>query len=429
MFNLPMSYRSNEVSMRLFDMVGCLSSAMDLVSPEVVGHHIRVGAIAFRLGEVAGLPGRQCSDLALAGMLHDIGAFSLKGRIETLAFESDDQTHPEIGYRLLHGFPEFARAAQLVRTHHCLWSRSGQPRKVFLPELELGNLLCLADRVDTLLPRSPGAPFNRDALLKRIRTGSGRMFNPWWVEALETLAAQDDFLEKAASLAISRNCLRIPDEHNPELSGRKVSQLARLFSQVIDFRCRFTATHSRGVAATTMLLARELHMDGDERDCLEVASELHDLGKLGVPSEIIMKPAALNAQEMATMQRHAEHGYHVLSGLTGLAGVATLVVQHHERLDGKGYPYGTPAAQIGLASRVLAVSDVFTALGEDRPYRAGMEISRIVSILQEQADHRALDPDVVSLISSRRHDLDAARRHAQDLALADFDRFTSGLAP
>jgi HD-GYP domain-containing protein (c-di-GMP phosphodiesterase class II) len=75
------------------------------------------------------------------------------------------------------------------------------------------------------------------------------------------------------------------------------------------------------------------------------------------------------------------------------------------------------------------VSDVFTALGEDRPYRPGMEIPRIISILEEQADKYMLDPDVVSLISERRHDLDAARRHAQDQALADFDRFTSGIAP
>lgn len=429
MFRLSELYRSNDVSMRLFDMVGCLSSAMDLVSPEVAGHHLRVGAIASRLAEVAGLPGRECADLALAGMLHDIGAFSLKGRIDALAFESDDQTHPEIGYRLLRAYPEFVRAADMVRSHHCLWSRTGKRPAVLTPELELGNLLCLADRVDTLLPRTPGIAFDRDVLLRKIRSVSGRMFNPWWVEALETLAGRDGFLEKTASISASRGCLKIPDEHNPALSGREVSRLARLFSQVIDFRCRFTATHSRGVAATTMLLARELHLSGDERDCLEVASELHDLGKLGVPAEIIMKPAALSRDEMITMQRHAEHGYHALSGPTGLAGVAKLVVEHHERLDGQGYPYGRHASQISLPSRVLAVSDVFTALGEDRPYRPGMEISRIVTILQDQADRRMLDPDVVSLISVRRHDLDAARRHAQDQALADFDRFTSGIAP
>ncbi|WP_243360327.1 HD-GYP domain-containing protein [Fundidesulfovibrio terrae] len=414
--------------MRLFDMVGCLSSAMDLVSPEVAGHHIRVGAVAFKLGETVGLPGQRCADLALAGMLHDMGAFALKDRLSTLAFESDDQTHPEIGYRLLLSYPEFASAAGLVRSHHAAWNNDSRPKTVFLPDLELGNLLCLADRVETLLPRSPGESVDRDFILARIRSGTGRMFNPWWVDALEELV-DTGFLEQVSESDAIDLRMTIPDENNPLLGGKDVSRLARLFSQVIDFRCRFTATHSRGVSATSMAIAHELRMSGDNRDALEVASELHDLGKLGVPNEIIMKPAALDEKETATMQRHAEHGYNALSAAPGLEEVAELVGQHHERLDGTGYPHGLKGARIGLASRVLAVSDVFTAMGEDRPYRAGIELHKIVESLQELADRKALDPDVVSTVSARRHDLDGIRRHAQAQALKDFDHFSGTLAP
>jgi len=109
--------------LRLFDMVGCLASAVDLVSPEVAGHHRRVGILAQALGEEAGLDSADQADLALAGMLHDVGAFSLKDRLSALAFESTDQTHPEIGARLLEGFPGMARAAGLVRAHHTPWKR------------------------------------------------------------------------------------------------------------------------------------------------------------------------------------------------------------------------------------------------------------------------------------------------------------------
>jgi len=129
------------------------------------------------------------------------------------------------------------------------------------------------------------------------------------------------------------------------------------------------------------------------------------------------------------MQLHAAHGFNVLSGTPGLNGVAELVGQHHERLDGKGYPDGVPGSRIGLPSRVLAVSDVFTALAEDRPYRAGMELSRIIAILEDLAAGNALDPDVVGLVSARRTHLDEIRRHAQTQALADFEHFSSGLAP
>lgn len=417
------------MGVRLFDMVGCLSSAMDLVSPEVVGHHCRVGILAFTLAEEAGLSGQSCADLALAGMVHDVGAFSLKDRLSALAFESSDQTHPEIGYRLLSGYPGFARAAGMVRAHHTPWNGGEGLKNLPLPELELGNLLCLADRLDTLLPRHASAPVDRDAVIARIRSGRGRMFNPAWVEVFEALAAREDFLGLALRAPANAACLAVADESNPRLSGAEVAKISRLFSQIIDFRCRFTATHSRGVAATALALAREMNLDGETRDQLEIASELHDLGKLGVPSEVIMKPGALDRAEMALMRSHAEYGFNAISGTPGLDPVALLVGQHHERLDGKGYPNGIEASQIGLPSRILAVSDVFTALGEDRPYRPGMELERIISVLEEMARCRALDADVVTLAASRRAHLDEVRRHAQSQALADFERFARGLAP
>ena len=414
--------------MRLFDMVGCLSSAMDLVSPEVTGHHIRVGAIAHKLGEAAGLPGAACADLALAGMLHDLGAFSLKGRLSALAFDAADQTHPEIGYRLLRDYPGFRRAAELVRLHHATWNPGCQPKKVFWPDSELGNLLCLADRVEALMPRGAEGMLDLEAILTRIRDGSGSLFNPWWVEALETLAAPGGFLEETASSDVGVRHMAVPQEHNPELSGREVSRLARLFSQIIDFRCRFTSTHSRGVAATAMAMAHELHLSGDNRDLIEVASELHDLGKLGVPSEIIMKPSALDQAEMAIMRLHAEHGFNALAGAPALAGVAELVGQHHERLDGSGYPLALKGDRIGLASRVLAISDVFTAMSEDRPYRAGIELRTVIETLSDMARRKFLDQDVVGLVASKRDYLDEVRRQAQAQALHDFEWFAAGLA-
>lgn len=412
--------------MRLFDMAGCLSSAMDLVSPEVVGHHRRVGLIASKLAEIAGLSGQARADLALAGMLHDVGAFSLKDRLSALHFDTSDHSHAQTGYRLLSGYPGFARVAELVRLHHTAWGKD-VATKGESSESALGNLLCLADRVDTLLPRTPGVPVDREATVTRIGAGRGSMFDPVWVDAFDELAARKGFLEETATCGNNGHPL-IPDEHNPELSGKEISNLSRLFSQIIDFRCRFTATHSRGVSATAMALAHELALEGDTRDKLEIAGELHDIGKLGTPAEIILKPAALNHAEMATIRLHAENGFKALSSAPGLGDVAGIMVKHHERLDGTGYPHGLKASQLGLAARILAVSDVFTALAEDRPYRSGMELGRIVGMLEDMARNNSLDSDVVSLVSSKRSLIDEARRASQAQAQKDFERFAGSLA-
>jgi HD-GYP domain-containing protein (c-di-GMP phosphodiesterase class II) len=411
--------------MRLFDMVGCLSNAMDLVSPEVVGHHRRVGLIASKLAEIAGLPGQARADLALASILHDVGAFSLKDRLSALSFDTSDYSHAHTGYRLLSAYPGFTRVAELVRLHHTAWAKFKKDAED-ISESALANILCLADRVDTLLPRQQGSFVDHKATVDKIRSGRGIMFDPKWVDAFEELASRTGFLEETANSGSSEHPL-IPDEHNPQLCGKEISKLSRLFSQIIDFRCRFTATHSRGVSATAMALAHELALDGDSRDKLELAGELHDLGKLGVPAEIILKPAALDHAEMATMCLHAENGFKALSSAPGLAEVAGIMVKHHERLDGTGYPHGLKAPQLSLAARVLAVSDVFTALAEDRPYRAGMELRRIVGILEDMARNNSLDPDVVSLVSVRRSSIDDARRTSQAQAQEDFERFARGL--
>ena len=401
---------------------------MDLVSPEVVGHHCRVGTLAYRLGEAAGLPGRTLTELILAGLLHDVGAFSLKDRLAALAFDSDDKTHAEIGYRLLAGYKGFACAAGLVRAHHAPWADGRASGKISAPEAELANLLSLADRVDALLPRTPGQHVDREAVVSRIRSGRGRLFKPEWVDVFETLISQRGFWEQLLAAGAAQACLIIPDEFNPVLPGRDISSLSRLFSQIIDFRCRFTATHSCGVAAMSVALGREMGLPEPRLEWMEIAGELHDIGKLGVPSEIILKPAALDHDEMTVMRGHAANGYSVLFGVPGMNEMAVWVGQHHERLDGTGYPRGENASLIGLESRVLAVSDVFTALTEDRPYRQGLSLNQTVNLLNDMAGGNLLDRDVVGALLGRLTDMDALRRESQARALADFELFARGLA-
>jgi len=417
------------VSIRLFDLAECLSGSLDLISPAVVGHHCRVGALAAKLGGVAGLDNQQVADLGLAGMLHDVGAFALKDRLDALHFDSTDTSHPETGYRLLSCYPGFMAAAEMVQAHHTPWAWMRTSYGSPSPGKVLGNLLYLADRVDTLLPRDPSQPLDPEGIAQRIRSGRGRMFNPTWVDAFDELAASRDFWDEMALAPKGCSHWEIAPECNPELSIGEVSDVSRVFSQIIDFRCRFTATHSRGVTAIAVALGREMGMPQEDLERMEIAGQLHDLGKLAVPSEIILKPGALDSAEMETMRRHAVHGFNALSGVPGLSEVALWVGQHHERLDGKGYPGQVDASQIGLASRVLAVSDIFTALAEDRPYRRGMDLGQVSSIIVKSGADGSLDYEVTGTLLERGRDFDALRQESQAHALRDFERFAAGIAP
>lgn len=272
----------------LIDLISALSGALDLVSPAVVGHHRRVAAIATALGRRLNLPPADITDLRLAALLHDVGAFSLKSRLDALVFDTNDLDHAETGWRLLRALPRLERPARLVRWHHTRFDDFGDilddPRTLLL-----GNLLNLADRVDVSLRRDRDLDTEARATIRRIGMLRGRTFDPETLRALDdTIAGNDldpEFWHGAVRDArCTADCLEL------SLEDGEIPVFSRAFSQVIDFRSRFTATHSRGVAAVAHALAGLEGLPGDIRARVLLAGDLHDLGKLAVPTEILEKP-------------------------------------------------------------------------------------------------------------------------------------------
>ncbi|WP_461209763.1 HD domain-containing phosphohydrolase [Desulfocurvus sp. DL9XJH121] len=407
----------------LFDLVGGLSSAMDLISPQVVDHHTRVTAVAARLGQVLGLNPMALAELTLAGLTHDIGAFSLRVRLDALEFETDQVMHAEVGWRLLRSFPGFERIAGIIRHHHLRHDQSAEADAA--PDvLDAAKLLHLADRVDVRL-RSPQAPSDLASIHAILAPHAGTWFAPAHVEALGELAAGPDFLQgmRAEDERAFLKGLAAPLDESLDMTG--ALRFSELFSQIIDFRSRFTATHSRGVAASAGALLRLAGGDGLSLRTMAVAGNLHDLGKLAVPQAILEKPGPLDDAEFTRMRAHADHTLAVLSGIPGLETVAAWAGNHHERLDGRGYPRHLDAPALDRGSRIMAVADVFTALTEDRPYRAGMNREAALKVLKSMAVENALDPEAVSLLTRNFEELNAVRVLAQDRALADFKSFAS----
>jgi HD-GYP domain-containing protein (c-di-GMP phosphodiesterase class II) len=157
----------------------------------------------------------------------------------------------------------------------------------------------------------------------------------------------------------------------------------------------FTILDSAGGSVKTAVV---MHRLGLERAAAEhrlagVAGKLHDVGKITVPAEILSKPGKLSALQYAIIQGHAAQGYEVLSGIDFPWPVAEVAYQHHERIDGSGYPRGLKGADIVLEARILAVADVVEAMSSDRPYRPGAGIERAVAEI-ELGRGTIFDPNV-----------------------------------
>ena len=159
------------------------------------------------------------------------------------------------------------------------------------------------------------------------------------------------------------------------------------------------AAHARRVSRSAVATARRLALPADQVELIRRAAALHDIGKLEVPAAIIEKPGPLSAGEYAAVQAHAAAGAEMLAGVD--PELAAIVLHHHERFDGGGYPDGLAGEEIPLGARVIAVADTFDALTSPRPYRLARRRRRALAMLVAEAGTQ-LDPRVVEAFRTRR---------------------------
>ena len=179
------------------------------------------------------------------------------------------------------------------------------------------------------------------------------------------------------------------------------AETIRRLCAAVEARDTSTAAHIIGMSEFCYAIARELDLPPERCELLRAASPMHDVGKVGVPDHVLLKPGGLNAEERRLMEQHAEIGYRILAGSRAelLQLAATIAWTHHERLDGSGYPRGLSADEIPLEGRIAAVADVFDALTRDRCYRRRFSRGDALRMVT-QGRNRAFDPDTVDALAA-----------------------------
>ena len=170
----------------------------------------------------------------------------------------------------------------------------------------------------------------------------------------------------------------------------------RAMAQFVEQIDPYTAGHQRRVAFLAYQIAQELLLSEDRTRGIYIASLIHDIGKISVSPDILAKPGKLTDDEYEKIKGHSVFAYNILRTIEFPWPVPHIVLQHHERMDGSGYPYGLHARDIILEARILAVADVVEALGSDRPYRKAMDKKRITSFISQERG-RGFDQTVVEV--------------------------------
>lgn len=190
-----------------------------------------------------------------------------------------------------------------------------------------------------------------------------------------------------------------------------------LLGEAVEVRSQETGNHVRRVAEISRILAEEAGLDSQEADLVQQASPLHDLGKIGIPDNILNKPGRLTEDELVVMRSHAEIGQRMLAGSQRkmLQAAAVIAYEHHERWDGKGYPRGSAGQDIHLYGRITAVADVLDALLSDRCYKKGWPLEKTLDLLRQESG-KQFDPDLIEALFRRLDDIVAVRERLPDSA-------------
>jgi response regulator RpfG family c-di-GMP phosphodiesterase len=198
-------------------------------------------------------------------------------------------------------------------------------------------------------------PFQREELLARVRTH---------LELHRLRHHLEEMVEERTSSLI---------ESEKRLKKNLLESVSAV-AAMVELRDPYTAGHQRSVAHLAEAIAVELQLPDQQIEGLVLASVVHDVGKISVPTEILSKPGSLTEPEFSLIEQHPESGYEILKGIDFPWPIAQTVRQHHERLDGSGYPHQLRGAEIMLEARILAVADVIEAMASHRPYRPGLGI-------------------------------------------------------
>jgi HD-GYP domain len=404
------------MKVNLFEFLLCITNAQDLASHQFYNHHQQVAYLSFQLAKELNMPIERQKEIFLAALVHDIGALSVDERMEIIEREPITvNNHGFVGAKLFSKFKPLANEARIIKFHHIPWNY-GEGMTYQGEEVPLGShVIHLADRICTVVLPNNNVLSGIPPIMEHILRNEKTKFNPYMVEAMLRLAEKEyiwlDLISTSPINKIDTSIFGIID-----LEIDDILEIAMIFSQIIDFRSKFTARHSAGVANTAETLAKLLGFSHQDCKKMLVAGYLHDLGKLAIGSDILEKPGALTEDEFNQMRTHTYYSYRLLQTITQFQTINEWASYHHERLNGKGYPFHLKADRLSTGSRIMAVADVFTAIREDRPYRKGMEDNETKRVLQNMVDRQSLDGEIVEVLLDHFDEIDELRKMEQELA-------------
>lgn len=437
-------HTSNEL--RLSELIGALSHALDMTEGQPAGHCVRCCWIGMQIASKLNLTDEQLHDLYYTLLLKDLGCSSNAARIcqlymtDDLNFKREFKEVDSFGsvitfilkhtglqagltdrfkqiFTIFQNGDEYAqeliqtrcqRGAEIARQlrfseavaegilsldEH--WNGKGRPLQLVGDAIPLFSRIALMSQIIDVFFSVGG----EGAALHELKQRRGKWFDPMLVDLFLEIGKDKNFWSMLTAADLPELVFTMSAAHaDRALDDDYLDEIAAAFGQVVDAKSPYTAGHSGRVALYTDLLAEELGIEQNRRRWLKRGALLHDVGKLGVSNMVLDKPGKLDETEWLAVQKHAQFTEEILGRISAFRELAFVAGAHHERLDGKGYPRGLMASDIPQETRIITTADIFDAITAERPYRGAIPIPKTLEIMAETVG-TAIDADCFAALS------------------------------
>jgi len=408
------------MTIRMDQLIASIGSALDIVETEMLGattnHGKRIAVLCMLMCQKLGISDEEARTIASCAFFHD------NALTELAAAHGGDHHRKEhfinhciIGQANVALFPFDTSPEGYVLYHH----ETANGRGLFgLREGEFpvgAGIIAAADHLDVvhkLQTHNPDVEYLKKVIMKR----RGTHYATYAADALYEIMTHETL-----ALIKDENIMTSIKTHIPEwhvhITDDAIFHIAGLISKIIDFHSSFTRKHSSGIANKAWLMSGYYGFDHEKRAKIYLAASLHDIGKLAIPNHILDKPGALDDAEFNIIKSHVYHSYNILNGVDGFEQIRDWASDHHEKLQGGGYYFGKSAKDLDFVSRLLAVTDIYQAVIEERPYHEARTHEQTMPILWEMAEKDFIDKNIVADFDKVLKDYEHGEVPPPDLAL------------
>lgn len=387
------------------EVIYALSQALDYVGIDDIHHGKRVAFMASECAKEANWPEEDIDFLFFAGMLHDCGVSNtdVHTKLVTQIDWDGSDVHCNRGYNLLKSVNLFKDFSTCVKYHHTHWDKLKNVKNISKKEKMFANLIYLVDRVDAIRAQHllKGTINNFNDIQDVIKKYKGTFFNEELVELFLKASSKSSFWYYLESDSLESYLHEWIQKTQPiKMNYENLKEISIMFAHIVDAKSKFTAEHSLNVSKLAKYLAEEMKLSKKSVQNIELASLLHDLGKLRVDDYILDKNGKLSNEEILIMNKHGFDTDMILRKIDGFKEISKLASMHHETLDGKGYPNKLTADKIPIEARVVSVADIFQALIQARPYRESLDANQAINIILNMQEQGKLDKNIVEILQN-----------------------------